>query len=235
MYFQGALWRKVNQQMIKVLNGAPALTGGKLIVALSGGMDSVFLLAALCQIKRKYHFKLLPVHIDHRLESEARLFSGIAKKLALKFNLGFETLTVGKRPRRRNLEDWLREERYRLLEKRRRKENVGYIAVAHHQSDQAETVLAHIIRGAGIQGLKGMLPIRGKIIRPLLYVSKKDITALMHSTNLPYYNDRLNYSRDYQRNKIRHELIPFMEKELNPQITSRLAKLAENLQRIAKY
>jgi len=121
-----------------------------------------------------------------------------------------------------------------VLERHRRQKNAEYIAVAHHQSDQAETVLAHIIRGTGLRGLRGMLPVRNKIIRPLLHTSKKDIECLIHSTDLPYYNDRLNYPSAYQRNKIRHDLIPYLEKEFNPQITARLSKLAENARRGAE-
>jgi len=227
MFFQGPTWRRVSQQIIKILNTLPDARNCRIIVALSGGMDSVFMLAALGQIKKKYQLDLLPVYIDHKIQKEAQMFGKIAKSAAKKMALECEILTVGERLPKRNLEDWMREERYRLLEAYRQKQKAHYIAVAHHASDQAETVLAHLIRGAGIGGLKGMLPVRDKIIRPLLNVPKKDIEALMHSSKLPYYEDKLNYSPDYQRNKIRHQLIPYMEKEFNPKIVERLARLAE--------
>lgn len=231
MYFQGLTWRKVSQQIIKTLNALPNIKDSKIVVALSGGMDSVFLLAALQQLRKKYRFELLPVHINHRVQKEANLFSRIGEIAAEKVGLECEILTVGQQPSKENLENWLREERYRLLEICRKKHKAHYIAAAHHASDQAETILAHLIRGAGLKGLRGMLPVRGKLVRPLLNCSKKDIEALMRSSKLPYYEDRLNYSGKLQRNKIRHQLIPYLEKEFNLRIAERLAKLAENIQK----
>jgi len=121
----------------------------------------------------------------------------------------------------------MRNERYRLLENYRKKTSAAYVAVAHHEDDQAETVLAHIIRGCGLKGLAAMPFRRDKIIRPIIGISKADIDILMKQTDLPYYNDKLNYSLDYQRNKIRHELLPYLKKNFNPQISSCLAKLAD--------
>lgn len=231
MYFQGSIWRKVSQQIIRILNTLPDARNCKIVVALSGGMDSVFMLAVLAQVKKKYRFELLPVYVNHGVQKEADLFGRIARSAAERMNLGCDILIVGKQPKSRNLENWMREERYRLLEAYRNKQKANYIAVAHHASDQAETVLAHLIRGAGMAGLRGMLPMRGKVVRPLLNCSKKDIKTLMQSSKLPYYEDKLNHSLNYQRNKIRHELIPYLEKEFNPRITERLAKLAENVQK----
>lgn len=231
MFFQGPAWRKVSQQMIKEFNQLPNIKDSRVILAFSGGQDSVFLLAAMDQIRKKYRFDLFPMHIEHNILPEDKTYSQLANKSAL--TIGYEcNFAPAKKPLKgENLEDWMRKERYRLLENFRKKQKAEYIAVAHHASDQAETVLAHIIRGTGIKGLKGMLPVRGKIIRPLLPVAKRDIEELMHISKLPYYEDKLNYSKKYQRNRIRHDLIPYLEKEFNPKITERLTKLAENIQK----
>jgi len=234
MYFTGKVWRKVNQQIIRILNSIPSVKRGRIVVALSGGMDSVFLLIALTQLEKKYKFKLLPVHINHGIQQEAKLFEKIAQHISRELGYECQTFPIRKRPKGKNLEEWLREERYRLLENYRKKLKADFVAVAHHASDQAETVLAHIIRGSGLRGLQGMLPVRGRIIRPLLDCTKKDIKILMEKSNFSYYNDKLNYSLIYQRNKIRHRLIPFLEKEFNPKITDRLAKLAKIAQKYFK-
>lgn len=231
MYFQGIIWRKVNQQIIKILNTLPNIEGSRVVVALSGGMDSVFLLAALMQIQKKYKFTLLPVYIDHKIQPEANLFRKIAEYVSLNMDLPYSVFAIKKCPKGRNLEDWMRDERYRLLESFRKKQKANFVAVAHHASDQAETVLAHVIRGTGLKGLEGMQPVRGTIIRPLLNCAKKDIESLMRTSKIPYYEDKLNYSKQYQRNKIRHDLIPYLEKEFNPKITARLTKLAEVAQK----
>ena len=231
MYFQGPVWRKVSQQIIKVLNQLPELKNSRIIFAFSGGQDSVFLLAALRQISKKYRYEIFPLHIEHNILKEDKTYSQLAQEFAWDF--GYECSIISSKmcPRGRNLEDWMRNERYRLLKQYQRKQKASFIMVAHHASDQAETVLAHIIRGTGLKGLKGMLPIREQIVRPLLMVRKSDIENLMQSAKLPYYEDKLNYSKKYQRNKIRHDLIPYLEKEFNPKITEKLAKLAENVQK----
>ena len=235
MFFQGTIWRKASQQIIKVLNTLPEIKDSRIVLAFSGGQDSVFLLAALAQMKKKYRFEILPLHIEHNFLPEDKSYSRLARKFSKA--LGFECSFARSRPAppKVNLENWMRDERYKALEKFRRQKHADYVAVAHHASDQAETVLAHIIRGAGLKGLQGMQPVRGKIIRPMLNCSKKDIKSLMRSSKLPYYEDKLNYSKKYQRNNIRHELIPYLEKEFNPKIVERLVKLAENARQASGF
>lgn len=234
MFFQGRIWRRTSQQIIKILNSLPDIQECKVVVGLSGGMDSVFLLAALAQIRKKYRFEILPLHVEHNLLAEDKSYSRLARKIS--GTIGFEcsVATAKPCPPKVNKEDWMRNERYRLLESFRVKQKASYIAVAHHASDQAETVLAHIIRGSGLKGLQGMQPVREKLVRPLLNCSKKDIESLLRISKLSYYEDKLNYSKIFQRNKIRNELIPYLEKEFNPQIIQRLAKLAENVQKSTK-
>jgi len=227
MFFQSPGWRKVSQRIIKNLNKLPDLADGRVVVALSGGQDSVFLLTALLELRKKYKYELFPAYIYHGLISENDLYQAMAVLCAQKLGLNCEIFRIKPCPRRVNLEDWMRNERYRLLESYRKKISANYIAVAHHEDDQAETVLAHVIRGCGIKGLAGMPFKRGKIIRPIIEVSKTDIITLSHDTKLPYYNDKLNYPLKYQRNKIRHRLLPYLKKNFNPQISSCLARLAD--------
>jgi len=227
MLFSSEIWRGTSQKIIKHLNTLPDIRESRIVVALSGGQDSVFLLAALTELRRKYRYELLPLHVNHKLIREDVLYMKLAILTAGKLGWGCALATIKPRPDGKNLEEWMREERYRLLEKYRKKTKAGYVAIAHHENDQAETVLAHIIRGCGPKGLSGMPFRRGKIIRPIIGVPKTDLDTLMRGTNLPYYNDKLNYSLDYQRNKIRHELLPYLKRNFNPQISSCLAKLAD--------
>ena len=227
MFFKGNVWRKVSQQIIKQLNTLPDIKECGVVVALSGGQDSVFLLAVLTEFKKKYQLQLFPLYIQHKLIPENTTYCGVALLAAKKLGLDCKISTIKPKPRKENLENWMRQERYRLLENYRKKIGACYIAVAHHEDDQAETVLAHIIRGCGLKGLAAMPFQLDKIIRPILGVTKTDIELLMKQAKLPYYNDKLNYSLDYQRNKIRHELLPYLKKNFNPQISSCLAKLAD--------
>ena len=227
MFFQGKIWRRNSQKMITNLNSVPGISQSGIIVALSGGLDSVFLLLSLSQLQKKYHWRLFPTYVNHHYLNEDDFYGKIATLLAQKLNLPCSLLSARSCPPKTNLEDWMRRERYRLLEIERKKQKANFIAVAHHQSDQAETVLAHIIRGSGLHGLQGMSLLHRKIIRPLLDCPKEEITLLMHSTNFPYYNDKLNYCLNYQRNRLRQKFIPYLEKNFNPQITKKLAKLAK--------
>jgi tRNA(Ile)-lysidine synthase len=227
MFFSGNIWRKASQQIIKQLNTLPDIQKSKVIVAFSGGQDSVFLLAALTELRKKYHYELYPVYIQHNLIPENNTYYKIALLSAGKIGWECVSFLIKPKPKRINSEDWMRSERYRLLEKHRKELGATYIAVAHHSDDQAETVLAHILRGCGIKGLSGMAFRWEKVIRPLLKLAKSDIEILMCDNNLPYYNDKTNYYLDYQRNKIRHELLPYLKKNFNPQISGSLTKLAD--------
>jgi len=227
MFFKGNIWRKASQRIIKLLNTLPAIYKCRVIVAISGGQDSVFLLAALTELQRKYKYELLPVYIHHCLIPENDLYSKIAILNAKKLGKECEVFSITARSGKINLEEWMRNERYRLLEKYRQKTQANYIAVAHHQDDQAETVLAHILRGCGVKGLSAMPFRRDKIIRPIINIPKSDIEALILKTDLPYYNDKSNYPLFHQRNRIRRELLPYLKKNFNPQISSCLVKLAD--------
>lgn len=235
MFFKGNIWRKVSQQIIKELNTLPKIHSSNVVVAFSGGMDSVFLLTALTELRKKYKFNLYPLYIQHRLIPENETYCKIAVLCAKKLDWECKTVEIESPPRKANLEDWMRQERYRLLEEHRKQSKAAYIAAAHHEEDQAETVLSHIIRGCGLKGLSAMPFRRDNVIRPIIKVAKSDMENLIKSTDIPYYNDKLNYSLDYQRNKIRHSLLPYLRKNFNPQISTCLAKLADAAREVNKF
>ncbi len=230
MFFKGKLWRKTSGEIIESLNDIPKIKNGKIVIALSGGQDSVFLLASFLELKKKFGFELFPVHIDHHLLKEDQLYKKIAIKIGEKAGVECVVLKALSQKKKTNLENWMREERYRLLEEYRKKIPADFIAIAHHKKDLAESILLHLLRGCSLTGLKGMATKRGKIIRPLLAVDKKDIETLMKETNFPYYNDKLNYSKKNTRSKIRFKLLPYLEKNFDPQIENHLFNLSKTAQ-----
>ncbi|HHE76825.1 MAG TPA: tRNA lysidine(34) synthetase TilS, partial [Candidatus Parcubacteria bacterium] len=123
-------------------------------------------------------------------------------------------------------ENHLREIRYDFFEKIRKRKKYNLIAVAHNRDDQAETVLMRVLRGAGLQGLSSMKPKNNKIIRPLLSMSRKEILEYLKENKLKYQTDITNKDTKIFRNKIRHCLIPYLEKNYNPNIKKSLADMA---------
>ena len=226
MFFQGKKWRKVKDKVIKLLNNLDLLEGKKIIVGISGGQDSVLLLAVLLSLEKKYKFEFFPIHVHHHCSKEGDLYAKIAVLSSKRLGKECKIVHIEKNIPRSNVENWLREERYRLLEKCRTKIRADFIAVAHHSDDQSETILSRIFRGTGLWGLQGMKFQRNHIIRPLLNCSKKEIHELILTTDLPYHEDKLNYTGKYQRNRIRNVLIPLIERDFDPQISQHLFNLA---------
>ncbi|HFC76610.1 MAG TPA: tRNA lysidine(34) synthetase TilS [Candidatus Moranbacteria bacterium] len=205
--------------------------GAKIIIGVSGGPDSVCLLGILNDLKVKYNFDLLVVHINYGLrEKDSDKDEEFVRNLADKLNLELVILKVDNfRMSDSNLEKKLRNIRYDFFEKVRKNKKFDLIAVAHNRNDQAETILMRLLRGAGLQGLKSMSPKNRKIIRPLLKTSRKEILNYLEENNLKYRIDKSNKDTKFFRNKIRQQLIPYLEKEYNPAIKKTLAKSTENI------
>jgi tRNA(Ile)-lysidine synthase len=201
--------------------------GSKIIVGVSGGGDSVCLLDILIRLKNKYNFELYIAHVNYGLRGvDSQADELFVRELAKKYNLPYSVLTVKKTVNQGNLEDNLRQIRYQYFEKLRLKMSYDVVAVAHNQDDQAETVLMRIIRGTGLNGLSAMKAKNGKIIRPLLQTSKKDILSYLSKHELQFKTDATNADTRFKRNEVRHNLIPYLEKNFNPTIKKTLASWA---------
>ncbi|MGH7899159.1 MAG: tRNA lysidine(34) synthetase TilS [Candidatus Binatia bacterium] len=197
------------------------------LVAVSGGADSVALLAALVELDPG-GWRLAAGHVDHRLrgrdsERDRRFVERLGKRL------GVPVLTVDGAVRRgANLEERAREVRYRALHVMARRGTYRRIATAHTFDDQAETVLDHVIRGSGIGGLGGIEPVRRDgVIRPLLDVSRAEVERFLAGRSLPFRRDRTNASLRFTRNRIRHGLLPLLERDFHPRVRQALGRLAE--------
>lgn len=209
--------------------------GDTVVVALSGGADSCALLWCLVQLSNQYRLKLLTAHFNHRLRQEQSDEDEVfCRGLAQKFGVDFLTQKMSDPlvPRGVSPEDYFRRERYRFLDCVAADCGANKIALGHHLQDQAETVLLNILRGSGLDGLKGFLPIRdGKYIRPLIEVTRPDITATLQEAGIDFREDTSNSSPVYLRNRLRGELIPLLQKKYNPGIEQNLARMAQIVRR----
>ncbi|MFH2104735.1 MAG: tRNA lysidine(34) synthetase TilS [Parcubacteria group bacterium] len=200
--------------------------GDKIIIGVSGGPDSVCLLHFLNELQAEFSLKLTVAHVNYGLRGEESNQDEIfVKKLAGKYNLPCKTAHPKLNPKKStNLEANLRDIRYKFFQDLCQKEKAGKIAVAHNRDDQAETILMFFLRGSGLKGLSGMDYQQGKIIRPLLNCSRQDILAYLKTNKLDYRGDKMNKDPKFTRNKIRHELIPLLEKEYNPNLRETLTR-----------
>lgn len=199
----------------------------KILVAVSGGPDSTCLLDVFSKLQKKYDLELSIAHVNYHLRGhDSDRDEEFVKKLAEKYKLSLDILDaeIGEKDRS---EEKLRSVRYDFFEKVREGNKFELIAVAHNADDQAETVLMRLIRGTGLNGLSAMSAKNRKIIRPLLEISRQEIVAYLKENKLKYRIDKTNKQSIYLRNKIRNELIPYLEKNFNPKIREVLAKSAK--------
>ena len=187
-------------------------SGQTIVVGLSGGPDSVFLLHLLASLQEKYNLSLIAAHLNHEWREEADQEQKDCATLAQKLNLPFVTakrseLTV---PFKQNgsQEEYGRKLRRHFFETVLREHNANSIALAHHAQDQEETFFIRLIRGASLTGLTGIKPKHGLYIRPLLETNKSEILAWLHEQNILYAIDKTNESSDYLRNRIRMNVLP---------------------------
>ena len=207
----------------------------RLIVAVSGGADSVALLHLLARLRTAWRLTLHVAHLDHGLRPDASRDAAFVQSLADRSQLPvtMERRDVAAECRRAgwSLEDGARRIRYQFLAEVARHQSASCVALAHTADDQAETVLMRLVRGTGLLGLGAMPSKRplgdGWIVRPLLEVWRKDILAYVQDAELTYCEDPSNQDRRFVRNRIRHELLPLLARHYNPNIKGALTQLAE--------
>jgi len=209
--------------------------GDRLIVGVSAGVDSMVLLHLLNALRQEFDLSLIVAHLNHGLrpvesEKEAVLVRQESLRLGLpseyeEFNVkGYQEASGS------SLQDAGRRARFHFFHNLLKKYGGNKIAMGHHADDQVETILLRLLRGSGLKGLKGMLPIReGKIIRPLLEVRRKEIEAFAQENSIPYLIDSSNLKGSYLRNRLRLHLIPLIEQEYQPGFRQVLIRTSEFL------
>jgi tRNA(Ile)-lysidine synthase len=207
--------------------------GEKLVVAVSGGPDSIALLYLLYDLREELKYTLHMAHLDHKLRGEeskadAEYVLHHARKLQIPITL--EIIDVHKHTRsKESTESGARRIRYDFYERVMTSVKADKVALGHNADDQAETVLMRLLRGSGMKGLSGIPPVRDRYIRPLIQISRGDIEKYLREIKVTPRQDSSNFSMDYKRNRIRHELIPLLEREYSPNIKRILQQTGEIL------
>ena len=203
--------------------------GSTVLVALSGGADSVALLLVLHNLGYKCEAMHCNFHLRGEESNRDEMFvTALCQKLGIALHIvHFDTEEYAKR-HGISIEMAARELRYEAFEKQRKQSGAQAIAVAHHRDDSAETLLLNLIRGTGIKGLRGIQPKNGNIVRPLLCVGREDIIEYLKWRGQDFVTDSTNLTSDYTRNKIRLEVIPKLA-EINPSIKESLAQTAQRI------
>ncbi|GIP19617.1 tRNA(Ile)-lysidine synthase [Paenibacillus montaniterrae] len=206
-----------------------------IVVAVSGGADSMALLYSLHRLALTHELELIAAHVNHGFRpeesaAEAELVRGYCEQHHILFEMIELDMPRYLQQAGGNSQAESRRRRYQFFHHIAQQYGAAAIALAHHADDQAETVLMHVLRGTGLSGLTGMSFKRKEknveLIRPLLRMRKNELLLLCQQYNIPYLEDSSNQSRHYQRNELRLDIIPQLER-YNPRLVSSLARLAE--------
>jgi tRNA(Ile)-lysidine synthase len=205
--------------------------GDRVGVGVSGGSDSVALLRILQKVSDQEGIRLVVLHFNHGLrgrdsEGDEQFVAALAAHLRLPFFSGREDVASVARARHWNLEDAARRLRYGFFAALAREGRIDRVAVAHTADDQAETVLARVLRGTGPAGLAAIYPVNGHVVRPLLEVRRAELREYLDGLGQPWREDASNYDRSRLRSRLRHEVLPLLEQEIQPAIVNHLSRLA---------
>ncbi|MFN3317080.1 MAG: tRNA lysidine(34) synthetase TilS, partial [Raineya sp.] len=201
----------------------------RILLAVSGGVDSVVMAHLFFQAN--FLFGIAHCHFSLRPEAdqEANLVSELAKKFSVPFFFRqFDTLHFAKNEKI-SIQMAARHLRYDFFEEIRKQEKYDYIATAHHLNDSLETAIFNLAKGTGIAGLRGILPKNNTLIRPLLFATRKEIESFAQENKIVHLEDSSNHSDKYQRNFIRHQIIPRLSEQINPNIVENFSETAQKL------
>lgn len=207
---------------------------GKVVVGCSGGADSMALLHALFTMG----FPVLAAHINHQLRGEEALrdeavVREFCRAHAIPFHLHREDVAARAAREGQSIEQCGRTVRYAFFESLCSAPE-DRIATAHTRSDSVETVLFHLAKGTGIRGLQGIPPVRGRVVRPLIALTRAEIEAYCHANSIPYVQDSSNNSRDYTRNRIRLDVVPVL-RSINPALEQAVGRMSLYMRELEAY
>lgn len=223
-----------------IIENALICEGDRVLAALSGGADSVYLFLTLLNLQKKLGFELCAAHVNHNLRGEASdADERFCSELSRRHNVKLYTLGADVKGRMKekneSLETAARNIRYDWFESLCAVEGFNKIAVAHNSDDNAETVLMHMIRGCAPDAISGILPRNGKIIRPILCVSRKEIEDELCKAEQTFVTDKTNFEADCTRNKIRLVCLKYIRENINPSVCENISRLAYFARLDAEY
>lgn len=204
--------------------------GDTVVCAVSGGADSVALLFALYLLREKLEITLEAAHFNHNLRGEeSKRDEEFVRELCARYDIPLHVGSGEIHPGKKGLEAAARDARYAFLESL-----PGKIATAHTADDNAETILMHLVRGTGLKGLGGIAPQRGKLIRPMLGITRQEVESFLAEWHLPHVEDSTNETDAFLRNRLRHHVMPLLQAE-NPRIAENLSQMALRLRQDEAY
>lgn len=219
----------------KKIKDEKLLVGGeKVIIAFSGGPDSVFLLEILLQLKEVFNLKLVLAHVNHLLrgkdsDGDEEFVKSLGKRLELPVFVKRADINEISKERGMGLEEAGREIRYEFFGEVLKEVQGDKVALAHNKDDQIETFMFRLIRGTSLEGLEGINSKRECYIRPILDIYKSEIMKFLDEKEIEYRIDSSNFESNYTRNSIRLELIPFIEKRYNNSFKEKIFSLMEEI------
>ncbi len=224
---------KIHELMLQTVQHHRMIRAGERIgVAVSGGADSVALLRLLADLRAKLGITLVVAHFNHLLrgadsDADEEFVAALAREHELEFVADREDVVGRSRENHWNLEDGARKLRYAFFERVMAGGKASRIAVAHTADDQAETVLGRLIRGTGLEGLAGIYPVNGFVVRPLIDVRRSALREYLAKIGQPWREDATNLDTRRMRSRIRHQLLPQLENDFSAGIIERLGTFAE--------
>lgn len=221
--------------LVRAASDDLGLGGQSVLVAVSGGADSVSLLRALLELRGELRLTVHAAHLNHQLrgadaDADAEWLERVCRELGVALTIGRVAVADTARATGRGIEETARDERYRFLERTAREQGCRFVAVAHTADDQAETILHHILRGTGLAGLGGMAaarPLDGglTLVRPLLGLRRSDILGYLAQLGQAFREDESNGDDAFTRNRLRLQVLPQLIREFNPQLIDALCRL----------
>lgn len=212
----------------------------RVIAGVSGGADSICLLFMLEEMSRESGFSIVAVHVHHGLredaaDRDAAYVKAVCGKLGVGLRTFYEDVRGYAREKGLTLEEAGREVRRKIFEKVMGQEKGTKIALAHHQNDNAETLVWNLCRGCGLKGLGGIAPAVGVWIRPLLCLNREEIESYLENRGISYCTDESNLSDDYTRNRIRGHVIPYLEEQVNSRAVLHMSETMEQMRLVGEF
>jgi len=225
--------KTTEQKVLKFIDRHNLISAGeKVLIALSGGPDSIFALYFFHKYSQRFKIKIAAVHVHHQLRaSEADLDEILCKEFCEKLDVEFYTVKINvksfAKANKLSIEEAARFLRYGEFRRVAEKTGCSKILTAHNMNDNTETVLLNLFKGAGLAGVSGIPIERQNIIRPLLSLTKKEILNYLKENKIQYRIDSSNFSDDFQRNYIRNKIIPAIKEGINPSLDETLERSSE--------